>query len=265
MKNNPLKIISVIAIISAIVVSLMLIFSSLQPKKEGIIEEIIDITPNPTEIPQISPNNTPKIDNRDDELVKEIEKKIDEIRLTLNNVSDELPKQEIVQMPTPQIIIQMPQAQPSQTPVPSPAPVETIMPTQTTMPSQKSLEIINHQAGQGLILRPSQKFVATGGDLIDSETERSYLNIGLIVRGDDGKSVKDEIVSITTTDSEQNKELNGSGDITKIVNEDGIKEMVYYYPFHYEFRTTGDHAITFQADGITEVVNIKGVVEPSNN
>lgn len=256
MKNNALKISAILAIVLGIIMALLLIISALKPKEE--------LPPDPTEKPQISPKTTPKTE---DKTTKEIEKTIKEIKKTLEDISELTPTPTPISIPTPQIIIQMPPIPtPESTPVPTPAPVETITPTPTPMPQEslKSLRVFDPQSRQGVKLTFGRHFVAIKDDIIDNETERSYMNIGLIVRDDNGKSVKDAIVEITSTSSEQNRILNGSGDITKIVNDNGVQETVYYYPFHYEFWTTGNHTITFQANGMTEVVSIKGVVEPAN-
>lgn len=257
MKNNLLKVAAIIAIVLGLITAIFLIIYSLKPKEELNIEPLK--TPKIEEIIEL-PKITPIIENRTENTSNEIRIKIEEIKKVLEDISEKTP----IPITTPQIIIQMQHAPtPIPTPVSTPTQVETIIMTPTPM-QQESLKVISPQSGQGITLRPGRHFVAISDDIIDNETERSYMNIGLVVRGNDGNSVKDAVVEITTTNLDQNKTLNGTGNITKIVNDKGVKEVVHYYPFHYEFRITGNHTITFRSNGMVEVVNIEGVVEPAN-
>src|SRR3990167_8712494 len=57
------------------------------------------------------------------------------------------------------------------------------------------------------------------------------LHLGLVVRGEDGKSLNAENVVVTVSDADQNAVIKGTGSVRKIIDENGGKEVVYYYPF----------------------------------
>lgn len=141
---------------------------------------------------------------------------------------------------------------PAQTPTPVPAPAseptiiqpETMSPKPT--PSQKELKLINPIADKGLgrqyLARPQIK------------DEFNYIDIGLVVYNDEGTPIKNAVVEIVATDASQSKTMNATGNVKKIY-VDGSSIMTPYYPFHYEFKTPGDHKITFTAEGlISEVI-----------
>lgn len=157
--------------------------------------------------------------------------------------------------PTPILI-------PTSTPSPIPTPVfiinqpaPTPEPTSTSMPQPikdvYTLEVVSPIPIKGLgreyLWRPQVK------------DEYNYVYIGLIVRLD-GEPVKDREVEIEATDSSQNKTLNGTGNVYPVyVN--GAKVIIPYYPFNYEFRSGGDHQITFSTHGIKATVNFPNVAE----
>ena len=66
----------------------------------------------------------------------------------------------------------------------------------------------------------------------------------MVVRDGKGQPVKDLTVTVSATDSKQSKTLSGTGLVTKIY-VDGNPQTVPYYAFHYDFRSAGDHTITF--------------------
>lgn len=110
-----------------------------------------------------------------------------------------------------------------------------------------TIKIISPIPGKGL----GREYKASS-QVVD---ESNYIELGLVVRSDAGQSRNDLQVVITATDSSQNKTLNGTGNETKIYNN-GVAEVVSYYPFHYEFKTAGQHTITFSADGLTDHVEL---------
>ncbi len=122
-------------------------------------------------------------------------------------------------------------------------PSETIT-IQTT--KMITLEIINPMAGKGL-----GRTYEASPEIVD---EKNYIEIGILCR-DNGVVVNDQVVTVEATDETQNKTLNGTGDIyTTYVNNQ--KTKYYYYPYHYEFKTSGDHTITFTCQGVSEQVTL---------
>jgi hypothetical protein len=88
--------------------------------------------------------------------------------------------------------------------------------------------------------------------------EMNYVYICLLIKDQDGNVIKDAEVKVITTDESQNKTINGTGTIANTY-VDGQKIPVYCYPFSYEFRTPGDHKITFEYKGQSESVEFKGI------
>lgn len=128
---------------------------------------------------------------------------------------------------------------PQTAPAPHPQP-EQPLPT-APQPTMTTIEIISPIAGKGL----GRTYTAQP-EIID---ESNYIEIGIVARTNDGLVHSDLVVTITATDESQNKILNGTGITTKIY-KNGIPETVLYYPFHYEFKTVGDHTITFSVPGV---------------
>lgn len=113
--------------------------------------------------------------------------------------------------------------------------------------SMEKLQIISPMANKGL-----------GREYFASEVvkdESNYIEIGLVVYDHYGDVDRNTQVVVMATDSSQNKTMNGTGTIGRIY-ENGVKKEVYYYPFTYEFKTAGEHTITFSANGMTEVVKL---------
>lgn len=135
------------------------------------------------------------------------------------------------------------------TPAPtSPQPEPTVQPLpEQPKPSMSEIKIISPIPVKGL----GRSYTAQP-QVVD---ESNYIDIGILVKNDDGSVNKDATVTITATDESQNKTLKGTGNLyTYYV--DGNKRQDYYYPFHYEFRSVGDHTITFSANGMTESVTL---------
>ena len=152
---------------------------------------------------------------------------------------------------------------PTPTPTPTPMP-ETPAPTPEPTPpapaSQSRIEIINPSSvhGLGRNYKANDYKLNSDGSLAvgsTSPTDDNSINLGAVVYNDDGSVSKTAVVTITATDTRQNKTLNGTGDVTKLyVN--GSPISVHYYGFYYEFRTTGHHTITFTANGLTQNVEL---------
>jgi len=137
---------------------------------------------------------------------------------------------------------------PTPTPTSTPTPIPTLTPTPTpVIISMESLKIISPIPSKGL----GRTYVASPEVINDS----NYIELGLVVRNNNGESIKNVLVVIESTDASQNKNLEGTGNITTIYNN-GIPETVYYYPYHYEFKTSGVHEITFKSNGMIEMVSV---------
>lgn len=130
----------------------------------------------------------------------------------------------------------------------APVPVEITnsapVPTVSTPMSQARIEIISPIAGKGLGRDPY-----TAADPIVDES--NYVEIGAVLYGDDGAVLNTPEMVVTATDDTQDKTMEGTGTLY------GQRpNFTYYYPFHYEFHTPGDHTITFSANGLTQIVTI---------
>ena len=132
--------------------------------------------------------------------------------------------------PTPQIIyVPIYITQPAPDPLPNePQPIMTT-----------TIEIVSPTPGKGL----GRTYTAQP-QIID---ETNYIELGLIVR-ENGEPTGNAVVTITATDESQNKILNGTG-ITYPRYENGVRLVTLFYQFHYEFKTVGDHTITFSVPG----------------
>lgn len=91
--------------------------------------------------------------------------------------------------------------------------------------------------------------------------ESNYIELGLIVRDENGNILKDRTVEVEATDSTQDKTINESGNYSPRINPPAGGN---FYPFHYEFRTSGNHLISFTCDGVTENVSLS-VAPPSES
>lgn len=76
--------------------------------------------------------------------------------------------------------------------------------------------------------------------------ESNYIEIGLIVKDENGNILKDKTVEVHCTDATQDKSLNETGNFSPRINPPNGGS---YYPFHYEFRTEGQHIISFTCEG----------------
>jgi len=85
-------------------------------------------------------------------------------------------------------------------------------------------------------------------------TDNNFVDLMIIVRDDDGKSLRDTEVVITATDPRQNIVLKNTGNVRRIYDEKGNRELISYYPFLYEFRTAGQHIIMFSTNGMSESI-----------
>lgn len=110
-----------------------------------------------------------------------------------------------------------------------------------------SIEIISPIAGKGL----GRQYKAQS-EIVD---ESNYIELGLIVRNDNGIPIKDAVVIITSTDSTQNKTINSTGNVYPKY-ENNVRIITPYYRFHYEFKTAGEHIITFSTNGLTDAVTL---------
>ena len=108
-------------------------------------------------------------------------------------------------------------------------------------------EIINPIDNKGL----GREYVAAP----EVKDESNYIELGLLLINEAGEFEKSATVEVNTSDAAQDRTLAGTGNVTKIYT-DGNKKQVPYYHFHYEFKTAGDHTITFKCAGEETVVNL---------
>lgn len=85
------------------------------------------------------------------------------------------------------------------------------------------------------------------------QDELNEIYLGAVLVKADGSIENEEDMVITATDETQNVTKNGTGNMSTFGDPDNPK---YYYPFRYEFRTVGQHTITFTALGVSESVTI---------
>ena len=122
-----------------------------------------------------------------------------------------------------------------------------------------TLQIISPIAGKGL----GRIYVANNYELNPDGTiktghapkEENMIDLGLIIRDENGTYLDGVVVEVEATDESQNKRIAGTGNQTKIYPE-GTPVTVPYYPFHYEFKSAGKHTITFKVGDKTESVDL---------
>ena len=114
--------------------------------------------------------------------------------------------------------------------------------------SMKSLKIISPINGKGL----GRRYTAQS-QIYD---ESNYVELGLIFRNENGDPISNALVTVEATDQSQNKQINGTG-FTTPIPENGSAIATPYYQFHYEFKTTGQHVITFSTGDMTESVTLE--------
>ena len=136
----------------------------------------------------------------------------------------------------------------------------TINTTETPAPPVIQAPIIiqqnNHMEKLQIISPMSNK--GLGREYVASESvqnEYNYIEIGLVVYDSAGEPDRNTEVIVEVTDQTQNKTMSSTGTVGRIY-ENGVKKEVFYYPFTYEFKTAGEHTITFKANGMTESVTV---------
>lgn len=206
--------------------------------------EIIYNVPNNQEVIEMSilEENSPA-----DEYVITVKPKAPAPTQTPTESPAETPKMtpQIIQVHIPHQAFQLPIYTP-----PPQAPIQQSEPIVTTTPKQimNTLKIINPYAGKGL-----GRTYKANPEIVD---ESNYIDIGLTVVNENGEYLSDLTVQVSATDESQNKTLNGTGNVTNIY-PNGEKKTVHYYPFHYEFKTAGEHIITFTQGNLTESVTLQ--------
>ena len=142
------------------------------------------------------------------------------------------------------------QSQPVQTTAPQ-AISASIAPLPITPTPQKNMDpatitIKNPLPGKGL----GREYAARATEL----DELNAIDIGAIIKDSNGNVVSDTVVTVTTDDASQDKELNGTGNMSTFGDPNNPKA---YYPFHYLFKTIGKHVIRFSAMGVSQSVEIE--------
>lgn len=166
-----------------------------------------------------------------------------------------------VSVPVP---VYVPPLAPSPTALPTP-PIEPEPPAPTPTPAPQpqiqakmnTLTIFNPIATKGIGKRLDPVTGIEVGYRASAEVidESNYVYIGAILRDASNNNIKTATVTVTATDASQNKTIVGTGTLGYIyvgettATTDPVKTPVYYYPFTYNFKTAGQHTITFSADG----------------
>ena len=201
-----------------------------------------DPTPTPTPTPEITDAPTNKI--IPDPIVRPIAN-IPTVHASIPSPTPIIPNQiinnvttNVYEDPDPIVIVTS-----TATPTPTPTPIPVKI-------SMESLKIISPIPSKGL-----GREYHSSPEVVD---DSNYIEIGLVVRNSNGESIKDAQVTVESPDPSQNKTMDGTGNIVKIYNS-GIPEMVYYYPYHYEFRSSGVHEITFKCNGMNEMVSLNAI------
>ena len=88
------------------------------------------------------------------------------------------------------------------------------------------------------------------------EDEEDYVELGLIVRDEQGEAVRDRLVTVAATDSAQNKTMDGTGAYRRVFRN-GKRPHTPFYPFHYEFKSEGKHTVTFTCEGVSASVELQ--------
>lgn len=164
--------------------------------------------------------------------------------------------------PTPTNLPPVPDPAAAPTPAaPDPSPINVpiyiIQPDQTSMPdptpmpepiSQAKIEIVSPMGNKGL----GRDYLARA----DIKDEANYITIGAILTNPDGSINNTAEMTVTTSDSAQDQIMDGTGSLWSNRYINGQKSPAYYYEFTYQFKTTGDHILTFGANGLTKSITI---------
>ena len=132
-------------------------------------------------------------------------------------------------------------------PAPTSAPAPAAAPAPSAPASQAHIDIISPIAGKGL----NREYVHSD----EIKDESNYMVIGAVVYDDNGQPTATSTVNITATDGTQDAIEVGTGDVATIW-PDGNRTVVPVYTYSYDFKTIGDHTITFAANGITKSVTV---------
>ena len=82
--------------------------------------------------------------------------------------------------------------------------------------------------------------------------------VGAVLYGEDGEPTRTAVVAITikTPTTEKTISVQGTGAMVPIY-PNGQKRVVPVYIFHYEFKTAGEHVITFSSGGVSRSVAVQ--------
>lgn len=128
----------------------------------------------------------------------------------------------------------------------------------------KTIKVINYIPTQGL----NREFSAYDWDKFDGEnipdserpdgfvfpSDSNYVTIGILVEDGD-VPIGNAVLTIESTDTTQNKVMNGTNQITTIY-PDGKKKFIPIYSYQYKFKTPGTHTIVFKVDDVIEEITI---------
>ena len=82
--------------------------------------------------------------------------------------------------------------------------------------------------------------------------------VGAVLYGEDGEPTRTAVAAITikTPTTEKTISVQGTGAMVPIY-PNGQKRVVPVYIFHYEFKTAGEHVITFSSGGVSRSVAVQ--------
>ena len=137
---------------------------------------------------------------------------------------------------------------------------EQTQPTTTMTQSLAKIEVIDPLSGKGRgrEYKANDWQVNPDGTMKEGSVapdDSNSIELGLVCYDANGNDMATPTVTVTATDASQNKTISGTGSVKKIYVE-GAEKTVHYYPFHYDFRTVGMHAISFTCEGMSAIVEL---------
>lgn len=155
-------------------------------------------------------------------------------------------------------VVQSPQPTPLPTTSPQPMPEPTPEPTPVPTP-----EPVSNARGEIVFMSPVRATYKANDYRINPDgtlaagssepTDANNVTLGFILYKDDGVTPEQNATVTITAGTSTPSVLNGTGNFgTKLRNGQGA----YYYPFYYEFRSAGNHKITFESGNVRESITL---------
>ena len=139
--------------------------------------------------------------------------------------------------------------------------VPEVVPTQAQSVVASSMQMPTKISQAHIEIHPIQRnglnkeYIANPDTTDNNNFNGHFIVLGAVVYDANGNVDRDAVMTITTSDATQNKVKNGTGDVITIYPNDE-KLQVLGYKFNYDFKTPGDHTITFSANGLSKDVTI---------